>query len=191
MATYLTLHRTLMIAMARAGVTVLEQAPKEPESARSDSTDYVEACFSYRGANASAQYDRTAKGAVGHPFKIPRAARPMCVRVAAVECSGVDQQRDEEERALWVERHRHTASPLGKIVKASLAICARANALFTSSVARRSCSTSAATCGKSQRRRVCVTRLSGCVRSRRPSSPGGTQQEARTTRLQRSSWRKL
>ena len=101
------------------------------------------------------------------------------------------QQRDEEERALWVERHRHTASPLGKIVKASLAICARANALFTSSVARRSCSTSAATCGKSQRRRVCVTRLSGCVRSRRPSSPGGTQQEARTTRLQRSSWRKL
>ena len=87
-----------MIALARAGCTKREGAPTAPETERSDSTDYVEAPL-----DVLMKY---------HVRLVRSAAEaPQSNALAWI------QQRDEEERALWVERFRHSALPLGKIVK--------------------------------------------------------------------------
>eukprot|EP00972_Heterocapsa_arctica_P106353 15668543-Heterocapsa_arctica.AAC.1 len=96
--TYLSMLFTLLLAYARAGCTPLEDAPKEHEASDQDTTTYVEVpldvVLRYHGrvtARANALPDHMALQWV--------------------------RARDEAERMIWMEEHRSTKLPLGRIVR--------------------------------------------------------------------------
>ena len=97
-ATYMRCLWTLLLAMARAGVVALSTAPNVPELLSADSTAYVEMpldlCIAYHARCTK----RVAEVAPSRQFEWLRT-------------------RDEQERQIWVERHRSSGAPLGSIIK--------------------------------------------------------------------------
>ena len=96
--TYTAKHFTLMLAYARAGIEAVEPVPSSPETSGSDSCLYVQIPLDV----VVAYHERLQYCATLLPVK---KALPWL------------RQRDEDERAMWVERYRRGPETLGSIIK--------------------------------------------------------------------------
>eukprot|EP00971_Amphidinium_carterae_P350759 6491727-Amphidinium_carterae.1 len=101
LSTYIQLHLTLMIAYARAVVKPLEPQPTVVETYDTDAHLYVEAPL-----NVLLKYHHRLVQVVSQ-FPVERALQFI-------------QLKDEEERQIWVQKHRSSSTSLGAIIHQTL-----------------------------------------------------------------------